>query len=362
MVTQQQYNNFREDALHRQPIRKSVLLSDLKFHTMDTVEYAGVLLGMNRTALKNLIGIVGFSVSGTDAIKSQVGEEQSVNILNALKNVISSAKGIEITLTVTPDRVITGIHRTRRDAPLPSIESFFDTVQRLGDKGLTVKSTSFNPDNGNVSVEMMAKGGGEFQVGGLSDEVFNSGISISRTANGIAADPYLHRLVCTNGMVTRQFEESFKMKTGQPKMWEEFYKHLDDLERRDFKPAKFDARLLRAANTPASLQELERGIGLLNHSAKLETNDLEIFFRGMKRTYNALHSSGIDTDKLTPKQKANIRTALPVWDVINGITDFASHNYGYEKAQNSDRHLMMQAGDLLCKDFDSENIISNQPF
>ena len=65
---------------------------------------------------------------------------------------------------------------------------------------------------------------------------------------------------------------------------------------------------------------------------------------------------------LTPEQKRNCRTGLTHWDVINGITDFASHNYGYEKKPNSDRHLQVQAGDMLARTPDTANLILNQPF
>ena len=65
---------------------------------------------------------------------------------------------------------------------------------------------------------------------------------------------------------------------------------------------------------------------------------------------------------LNAKQKANLRTGVSVWDVINGVTDFASHNYGFDKKANSDTHLQMVAGDILAKNYDTANLVLNQPF
>jgi hypothetical protein len=363
VITQNQYATFREESIAKQPLRKTVLLSDLKFHTMDAVEYKGLMLGLNRSALKQIVRIVGFSMSGTDGLKGAFGEEGSINILNALKNSISAAKSIEVDISVSSDRVITHVNLSGQNTAIISTETYFDTVERIVDKhGLNITQTSFNPANGNVYIEAIAKSSNrEFQIGNLSNEVFHSGISMSRTVEGLSVDPFLHRLVCTNGMVTRQFEESYKLKNMNQRVWEEFYRHLETIERNGFVPAKFSKKVTEAINTPASLYELEQGIGLISSNSNIEKDQIEMFIRN-KHTYGRLHDSGIDTVNLTDVQKRNLRTGVSVWDVINGITDFASHNYGFEKKPNSDRHMQMRAGDILAKTFDSTNILTNQPF
>jgi hypothetical protein len=361
MITQSQFQVFKKEAISKQPIRKTILLSDLRFITMDAVEYAGITLGINRQGLKDIVRIIGFSVTGQNKMEQSVGEETSINILNALKNAISGSK-TEVTISVTPDRVITKCTRSGAQSSLISAETYFDTFERLANQhNLEIKQTDFNPNTGSIHIQALSHGK-ETQIGNFKDEIFSTGISFSRTDEGIQADPYMHRLVCTNGMVTRQFEESFKLRSLEPRMWEEFYKHLDRLEKYDFTPTKFSEHVNRSMNTPASLAELENGAQLLLGSSKLPEAELEIFFRGLKNTYNKFHQSGIDTTKLTIEQKKNLRTGVKHWDLINGITDFASHNYGYEKNQNADRHLQVRAGDLLSRTPDCQNLILNQPF
>jgi hypothetical protein len=363
MITQNQFTAFKADAIARQPLRKTILLSDLRFHTMDAVEYSGLMLGLSRPALKDIVRLVGFSVQGTNTLNSALGEEGSINILNSLKNVISSAKGQEVIMFVSHDRVITQITKSDKGQTPISTEAYFDFAERILDRHqLDIKSVSFNEKNGNISIESVMPGDRQFQVGGLSDEIFHTGLSMSKNSTGIQADPYMHRLVCTNGMVTRQFEESFKLTRNDPHMWTEFYKHLDNIERGGFVPVKFANKVNDAISTPASLYELEQGLNLVSGASNCKGDDLEMFFRGTKNTYNRLHTAGIDTVKLTDAQKRSVRTGLKVWDVINGVTDFASHNYGYEKTANADRHLQLRAGDLLSRDFDTKNIILNQPF
>lgn len=360
MLTQTQYQDFKSEAIAKQPIRKRILLSDLKFQTMDCVEYSGVLLGLNRSALKDIVRIIGFSVSGASSLEKGVGEAAALNILNSLKNVIGTVKK-DVTIVVTPDRVISKVSPTDTNG-LISVETYFDTFERLAnDHNLEIKSHSFNSDTGAISINALA-GKHEHQIGNLSDEVFRTGFSFSRNLEGIQFDPYQHRLVCTNGMVTRQFEESYKLRSMETRVWEEFYRHLDTIEKSGFLPQKFNQAVSRSMSAPASLAELERATSLLTSNSNIPEAELEIFFKGLKNTYTRFHSSGIDTVKLTLDQKRNCRTGVNHWELINGITDFASHNYGYEKSQNADRHLQMQAGDLLAKSPDTHNLVLNQPF
>lgn len=361
-ITQAQYVSFRETCLQQQPLRKTVALTDLKFITMDCVEYAGLKLGVNRQAIKDLLKIVGISVSGMTNLEDSVGEDTAQKFLNAIKNAIGSSKGLQVTISVTTDRVISRIQK-QGSTDLISAETYFDTFERLANvHNLDIQSMDFNKGNGNIYMSTIAPKSGQYQVGNLSDEVFTTGLSLSRTMEGIQADPYMHRLVCTNGMVTRMFEESFRLRSMDPKMWQDFYQHMERIEKAGFAPTKFSDKVLQASQTPASLKELERGVQLITSNSNCPTDELEFFFKGVRNTYNRLHAAGIDTAKLTDAQKANVRTGLQVWDVINGITDFASHNYGYEKKANSDRHLQMAAGDILSKQFDTQNLILNQPF
>jgi hypothetical protein len=361
MITQVQYAAFKEDSLRNQPIRKNISLTDLKFITLDCVEYSGIKLGVNRQALKDLLSIVGISLSGIKSLESSIGEENTNTFLNSLKNAIGTSRSTQVTMLVSPDRVITRMQKAGK-IDLISAPTFFDTFERImNNHHLDIKSASFNKTNGNIHLETV-KSGDQHQVKNFKDEVFTTGLSLSRTIEGIQADPYMHRLVCTNGMVTRAFDESIALRSLEPKMWNDFFQHLEKIEKNGFVPSKFNARVEQAMHTPASLAELERAATLLTNNSTLPAGELEFFLKGHRNTYNKLHAANIDTEKLTMEQKRNVRTGLNMWDVINGVTDFASHNYGYEKKANSDRHMQLQAGDMLTKAFDTQNIIMNQPF
>jgi hypothetical protein len=362
MISQAQYANFKETSLRNQPLRKTIALTDLRFITMDLVEFNGLKLGVDRQAIKDLLQIVGFSSTGLKNLTSSVGEDGAQMFLNSLKNAIGQNKSMQVTIAVTPDRIISRIQKEGASAII-SAETYFDTFERLANThNLEITSTDFNKGNGNIYIRAINGKGNQHQVENLSNEVFQTGISLARTANGLQADPYMDRLVCTNGNVLRAFDESFNLRSMDARTWQEFYEHMERIEKMNFVPTAFNQKVIEAINTPASLLELEQGANLLLNNSNIQQNELEMFFKGHKNTYNRMHAANIDTAKINAKQKANLRTGVSVWDVINGVTDFASHNYGFEKKANSDTHLQMVAGDILAKNFDTANLVLNQPF
>jgi len=73
---------------------------------------------------------------------------------------------------------------------------------------------------------------------------------------------------------------------------------------------------------------------------------------------------GIQPNELTQKQQQNARTNISVWDIVNGITDFASHDYGFniKNPESTRNQLMVNAGGILTKQYDTQNLLIAQPF
>ena len=361
LITSTQFNDFKQDALRNQPLRKEIALADIRFVTMDAIEYAGLNFGLARPALKDLMRILGVNINIEERLSQSIGEDGARNFLNGLRSALSNSAG-SIILLVTPDRIVQRITKGGRETSLFTGQTFFDTVDRFmnTNTGMEIKDMNFNRETGGISLSASSPNS-EFGIGNFNDEVFHGGLNLSITADGIKAAPYLHRLVCTNGMVTRSFEESFNLNRNTTESWTSFWQNLERIEKGGFKPVAFTNKVLNARETTASFAEMERSMNLILGNSKCDLDNLQQFIN-YKPTFNRLHSAGIDTLKLTPGQKRNLRTGLSMWDCINGVTDFASHNYGFEKSANCDRHLQLQAGDILTKDFDTQNLILNQPY
>ena len=363
-ITQQHWNSFKDNAFKKQPLRKEINLADIKFLTLNDVDYCGLKLGMSKKAIKDIMNILGLSQAFGGKINSVFGEQFTNTLLNTMKDAISMKKGIQVTLLVSPERIIQRIHKA--GSSWVSTENFFDLVERTIDKnGLIVNNCETNNDGG--IIVKTTNPNSEFDIKGkgldAKQEVFQGGLNFMRNYTGLQVDPYLYRLWCSNGMVTREFEESIRMTNIQPRDWEQFHKNLERIEANNYQPQGFVDKVKMAANTPASLAEMDMAINLIKNNSDIKDLDINPFV-SYGETYNSFKKMGIQPRELSRAQKRNARTNVSIWDIVNGITDFASHDYGFQikDPENTRNEMMVQAGGLLTKQYDTQNLLVAQPF
>ena len=363
-ISSEHWSSFKNSAFNNQPLRKEINLAELKFITLNDVDYCGLKLGMSKRAVRDIMSILGLANTFGGKINNVFGEQFTQTLLNTMKDAISVKKNISVTLLVSPNRIIQRIHKS--GSSWVSTDNFFDILETTIDKhGLIVNNCEQNND-GQIIVKT-TNPNSEFDIKGKnldsSQEVFQGGLNFTRTYNGLEVDPYLYRLWCANGMVTKEFEESIKMTNIQPKDWEAFHKNLERIEKNNFQPQGFINKVKMAANTPCSLREMQMGINMIKNSSNIDDNSIQPFVP-YGETYNSFKKMGIQPTELTNGQKQNARTNVSIWELVNGITDFASHDYGFEvKDQEETRNrLMVDAGGILTKNYDTQNLLVAQPF
>ena len=79
----------------------------------------------------------------------------------------------------------------------------------------------------------------------------------------------------------------------------------------------------------------------------------------MFATESAYRKIGIGLETLSPAAAKNAITDVKYWDMINGLTDFSSHNYGFE--MKTPENIQKFAGKLFSNDPDLGNLVPN-PF
>ena len=363
-ISQDHWNSFKNGAFQKQPLRKEINLADIKFLNLQDVDYCGLKLGMSKRAIRDIMGILGLSNVFGGKINSVFGEQFTQTLLNTMKDAISMKKGLTATMLVSPERIIQRIHKS--GSSWVSTENFFDLVERTIDKHDLVVNNVETNNQGGIIVKT-TNPNSEFGITGKNldskQEVFQGGLNFCRNLSGLQVDPYLYRLWCSNGMVTREFEESIRMTNIRPADWEQFHRNLDRIEANNFQPQGFVDKVKMAANTPASMAEMTQAINLIKNNSDIKDLDIQPFVP-YGETFNAFKRMGIQPTELSTAQKRNARTKVSVWDIVNGITDFASHDYGFEikDPENVRNEMMVQAGGILTKKYDTQNLLVAQPF
>jgi hypothetical protein len=65
---------------------------------------------------------------------------------------------------------------------------------------------------------------------------------------------------------------------------------------------------------------------------------------------------------MSKERKKNAKTGTSVWEVINGLTHFATHDNGIRVDESSRRNIQVLAGQLLAKSsYDMQNMVAS-PF
>jgi hypothetical protein len=358
-LSQELFDRKAKEAVAKTPIRKEVNLKEVEVVKDDLLRVGDINIPMSSDAFKGVCKAVGLPVGFDKTFSSAFGDKARQALVNRLKVAVQAKGNTYLSLVVNPeDKRIIGVQKDPRD--LVSNQTFIDTSKRIIDKyGLGISDFSVSHDGSVVINTMSPKNA--WGLEGLKDEDFYGGITFSNSpSHGYRVSPYLHRLICANGMIGTAFDETMSLGQMDGYSMEKFWTALNSLAERGFRPMEFEKRVRLAMNTPASLMELEAAHDSLRSVSDAQHKELEAW-TPYHTTRARFHGHGIDTAMLSSGQKKGAKTGTTVWDLVNGITHFATHDNGFKVDDFSRRKLQVEASRLLVKPFDMANVIPS-PF
>jgi len=363
-ISQEQFSKQAKLAESRQPLRKEISLKDVEIVSEDILKVQGHMVSMTNDAFKQFSKIVGLPIGFDRSFTDKFGTKARQKLMNRLKTATAAKGSSSVSLVVSPeDRKIVGVNN--KNANLISNSSFLKTTEQIIDKyGLEVNDFTTQSD-GRVTINTSSPTN-HWGIKGLKDEDFFGGVTFSNGPDkGFEISPFLHRLVCANGMIGKAFDEKFNVQSFSNREMEQLFQQLNHLAERGFRPASFEEKVQRAINTPASLMEMSKAHELLRSSAGVNLERLKsleewIPYHSTRQKY---HDFGVDTIMLSNDQRKNAKTGTSVWELINGITHFATHdNEGFNLEEGDRRRLQMEAGNILSKNaYDMQNLVTS-PF
>jgi hypothetical protein len=343
------------NTLEAQNLRKVVHFRDINIIDAETIEYNGSRIAVTKSAFKNLLGLLGMSQAFAQKFETLFTKEAKSQFINTMKNAMSSNSGklSEVTLVLNPlTKYVVAI--TKKDQFGISNAQFMGVAENIIDNnGMSVSNWSVDPGTGIVTINAFNPNA-NFAVKGLSDEVFTGGVTFQNSPkDGFQVLPYVNRQWCTNGMTTAFAQESYTLNSLDQGSMEKFFENLNELRKNNFAPTGFAERVRAAHNTPASLHELQFAHNLISPFAGERTDN----WLPLAENMNAFYKAGFDT--LSTDQLKHAKSNTSVWDVVNGVTHFATHAAGIIDTNMQDYNasdLMVKSGNLFGKkSFDHEN-------
>jgi len=342
-------------TLEAQNLRKVVPFRDINLIDGESIEYSGQKINLTKNAFKNLLGLLGMSNSFAQKFETLFTKEAKSQFINTMKNAMASNSGklSEVTLVLNPiSKSVVAI--TKKDQFGISNQQFMGVAENIIDNhGMDVTNWSVDPGTGIVTINAFNPNA-TFAVQGLSNEVFTGGVTFQNSPkDGFQVLPYINRQWCTNGMTQPFAEEAYTLQSLDQGSMEKFFENLNSLRKNNFAPTGFADRVRAAHNTPASLSELQFAHNLIEPYAGERADN----WIPLAENMNAFYKAGFDT--LNSNQLKHAKSNTSVWDVINGVTHFATHGSGIIDTNMQDydaSSLMVKSGNLFGKkSFDHEN-------
>lgn len=343
------------ETLEAQNLRKVVPFRDINLIDGESIEYNGQKINLTKNAFKNLLGLLGMSNQFAQKFETLFTKEAKSQFINTMKNAMASNSGklSEVTLVLNPiSKSVVAI--TKKDQFGISNQQFMGVAENIIDNhGMDVTNWSVDPGTGIVTINAFNPSA-NFAVQGLANEVFTGGVTFQNSPkDGFQVLPYINRQWCTNGLTAPMAQEAYTLQSLDQGSMEKFFENMNELRKNNFAPTGFADRVRAAHNTPASLSELQFAHNLIEPFAGERADN----WIPLAENMNAFYRAGFDT--LNSNQLKHAKSNTSVWDVVNGVTHFATHGAGIIDTNMQDYNasdLMVKSGNLFGKkSFDHEN-------
>ncbi len=361
-LSQSAFDVKKAEAINNQLMRKEITLSEFNVIDNNHIDVDGVKIEVTDKAFGKLLGRLRIPKAFAKRFSEGFGNDGLRQLITMMKSAKSSKNEQTVTLLVDPNsRKITDI----LPAGYASIsqESFIDFASRYIDQynlGVTHMGSS---QYGGTQINCVAPQG-MFNVPGMTNEVFNTGVTFRNTpTRGLEVSPYLERLICANGMTSTAFAENYGLHNLNDKNINEFNEHMIRMASTNFQPVGLADNIKKANNTDASLAEMQRAASSILSLDKAVDYDYVQKYIPVERAFKAYSQLGADPNTFTKAQMKNAKSGMSVWDVVNGMTNFASNDTKFNINEGKMGNLMVTAGNILCKkQYDTEGVLDINPF
>lgn len=363
-IDHKSYLEFKEKALNSGIVRKVMKISELTILNETTIEYKNIPFEITPEAFKALIRLCGLGTGAFEKITAALGDKISKQVVSMMQTAMATVSDKNTICMLVNQKNAKVVSFAKSAEGILSNAAYFKLFEDVMNNhaGMHIKNIAVT-ENGNIEISVLNEDW-EFNVGGLNDEYFNSGLVFINTPDATIINPFNERLVCTNGMISTQAGMSLILRNTDAEHVNGFYDAVRNLKGVLNFETEFKNRVLRMIDTQASYAELHHIRQNVEYHVADYTNPdtratVESFIPLMD-VQRAFMAHLIDLHKVDHKQWKKIRTPLTVWELVNKLTDLSSHPKQYGLQLNGGNSSIFQlqktAGELAFKPmYDTED-------
>lgn len=329
-------------------------LKPYKVVRRDAVEYVGTAEGeerpisvykvdgtelmMNEKVSRKLDHLIGLEPEQEGIVRTASGETGVRDFRNYLAVAGSITKPVSVALVANPETcMIDDIVSIKQDV-IP-FEAFFDFVEVFLEVNnlIPIRYETDNKHGLEVTVYMNGREA-DIRTIAPGEEFLVNSYYLRWTLGQIELGYHFIRLICTNGQIRVISQSEARVNSL---MTEDVYKMIElpgNGRILDGSFEEFRDKAVEAMNTRASMAELLKVSRLLGENyVNAETQQRIAPFEEMRRLYA---DKGYDVSNYRLKE---MKSGVGVWDLYNGVTEYATHNSEWKESDVRRGHLQREA-------------------
>lgn len=368
-TTGMSFDQVKAQLVANEPVVTKVPLPDIDFTDDGIMSISGVQVNSDDDMEKKLLRIMGLQPNFVKKFGKLTGADARRALISMLKTAIATQenKKKEILVLGNPTtQIITNLLPGHKDfisnkfameqfeeiqSKYPYLQPHQLSMKSDGGFALTLKmADAVTPIGGN--------GGALENLSGESEN-YHPGITlINSPSAGITNEIYAWRLICSNGMEGMVKDDGdLKIDQLSTEQLRKFFDQVEGMAQNNFVAAAYATNMHKAITTNASFSEMLVAKKIMEYNSDMPEKEIGSYFPEFVQALRKLAAKGYtDFTKFTSAQLANFITGTSVWDVINRVTDFGSHDYGF----NTDFHTVQAkiGSSLFNKEsYDADNMI-----
>ncbi|NPA37958.1 MAG: hypothetical protein GXO47_14040 [Chlorobi bacterium] len=305
----------KERALEKEPVFKRVNISKVHIIDNNTIDLNGKIFNAEFDFITQLADEIGISPASIYQLGRNLNATEVNLILNKSFNNYFK-RNPPILGNVIGDREKANLFRFSK-SEIITYKTIFEALDNIYKN---YSDTEFNISRGDIS--LLLKEDKAIDIKGLPEETFIPNIGMRYIyGEAFGLTKVMNRLSCTNQIRMNVFNRNNKkLSTINSSMT--ILKSLKQLNDNRFN-LKYADKVAKVKKANASLHEYESVIRMVKKYMGRNKSALDTLFR--KNEVELALSTNNKLNEETDKRR--ISTPLNYWEMVNGVTDFASHNY-----------------------------------
>ena len=331
------YNNTKAEIIDVEPIYKRTEIKKVHIPQSGVVDINGKVFKAKQSFINELSAEIGLGENAITQLRRNLNNNEINSILNKSFSKYFS-RNPALTRNVIGERESSNLFRLSKGEIIP-FSTIFDAVDKIKSKfnDIMLEYTNYQ-----LRIILVGK---NINISDFKGEDFQSNLGMQYSYGKVLNHvKIMERISCTN-QITSNILRHPENKLAAINSPIGLIKSVSAINH-EILEKEYISMVKRVKGIKASVKEYEYIFRILSRFISKDNNYLYNKLL-QKETYDLYKSTDVNFDNADELPKEKQFTPIKYWDLINGMTDFASHNY-YELI-NEERDELKQKAFVLLK-------------